>query len=186
MAAAGEEQAAPARDLRRLPACWHTEHVDTDEFDRFVAGLDYPMFVVTVAHHGERSGCLVGFATQSSIDPPRMLVCVSKANHTYRVAQDADLLAVHALADDQHHLAELFGGETDDEVDKFEQCDWGEGPGGTPLLATPRRLVGRVLARHDLGDHVGFLLDPVSVERLDDRGPLTLRMVGDVDPGHPA
>jgi flavin reductase (DIM6/NTAB) family NADH-FMN oxidoreductase RutF len=160
--------------------------VDTDDFDRFVDGLDYPMLVVTVAHDGERSGCLVGFATQCSIDPPRLLVCLSKANHTYRLARDAGLVAVHLPARDQHDLAELFGGETEDEVDKFERCDWAEGPGGTPLLATPRRLVGRVLARHDLGDHVGFLLDPVSAEHLDDRPPLTLGMVGDVDPGHPA
>lgn len=160
--------------------------MDTDDLDRFVDGLDYPMLVVTVAHDGERSGCLVGFATQCSIDPPRLLVCLSKANHTYRLAQDADLLAVHLPARDQHDLAELFGGETEDEVDKFDRCHWVEGPGGTPLLATPRRLVGRVLARHDLGDHVGFLLDPISAEHLDDRPPLTLGMVGDVDAGHPA
>lgn len=160
--------------------------MDTDEFDRFADGLDHPMLVVTVAGDAERSGCLVGFATQCSIDPPRFLVCVSKANHTYRLARDADLVAVHVLGHDQHDLAELFGGETDDEVDKFARCDWSEGPGGTALLATPRRLVGRVLARHDLGDHVGLLLDPVSAERLDDRPPLTLTMVVDIDPGHPA
>jgi flavin reductase (DIM6/NTAB) family NADH-FMN oxidoreductase RutF len=160
--------------------------VDTDDFDRFVDGLDYPMLVVTVAHDGERSGCLVGFATQCSIDPPRLLVCLSKANHTYRLAEGAGLLAVHLPARDQHDLAELFGGETEDEVDKFARCDWTEGPGSTPLLATPRRLVGRVLGRHDLGDHVGFVLDPVTAEHLDDRPPLTLAMVGDVDPGHPA
>lgn len=160
--------------------------MDTDAFDSFAGGLDYPMLVVTVAHRGERSGCLVGFATQCSIDPPRMLVCISKANHTYRLAQDADLFAVHTLGADQHDLAELFGGETDDEVDKFTRCDWSEGPGGTALLATPRRFVGRVLARHDLGDHAGFLLDPVTAERLDERAALTLATVGDIDPGHPA
>jgi flavin reductase (DIM6/NTAB) family NADH-FMN oxidoreductase RutF len=160
--------------------------VDTDTFDRFIGGLDYPMLVVTVSQDGERSGCLVGFATQCSIDPPQLLVCLSKANHTYRLARDADLLAVHVPAHDQHDLAELFGGETDDEVDKFARCAWSEGPGGTPLLKTPRRLVGRVLARHDLGDHVGFLLEPVTAERIDDRPALTLQMVGDVTPGHPA
>src|SRR3982750_801842 len=62
--------------------------------------LDYPMLIVTAAAGGQRAGCLVGFATQCSIDPPRMLVCVSKANHTYRVAVDADVLAVHFLRRD--------------------------------------------------------------------------------------
>ena len=96
-------------------------------FNALVSELDYPMFVVTTAAGGERAGCLVGFATQSSIDPPRFLVCLSKQNRTYRVARDADLLAVHSLPADATDLAELFGGETGDRVDKFAQCDWRPG-----------------------------------------------------------
>ena len=69
--------------------------MDTAEFDAVVEGLDYPMFVVTTAHDGERAGCMVGFTTQASINPPRMMVCLSVKNHTHRVARHADLLAVH-------------------------------------------------------------------------------------------
>ncbi|MGH3330053.1 MAG: flavin reductase, partial [Nocardioidaceae bacterium] len=71
--------------------------LDTGQFDDFVEGLDYPMFVVTTANDGHRAGCLVGFTTQASIDPPRMLVCLSVKNRTYRVAQEAEYLAVHVL-----------------------------------------------------------------------------------------
>ena len=69
--------------------------------DDFVEGLDYPVFVVTAASGEERDGCLVGFATQASIDPPRLLVCLSKENRTTRIAQDAEVLAVHALGADE-------------------------------------------------------------------------------------
>lgn len=170
-----------------------TEHprrpLTTEEFDTFVEGLDYPVFVVTVAHEGQRSGCLVGFTTQVSIDPPRMLVCLSVENHTYRLATQASSLAVHVLGDEQHDLAELFGGATGDEVDKFRHTSWREGPGGVPLLDDcPRRTVGRVLERHAFGDHVGFLLEPVALEAESNRPeqPLTLHDVADVEPGHPA
>src|SRR5690348_6276936 len=115
--------------------------VDTDRFDAFVDGLDYPMFVVTTAHGGERAGCLVGFTTQASIDPPRMLVCLSVANHTYQVARQAELLAVHVLDKNDHDLAELFGGRTGDEVDKFAKCRWTPGPDGVPLLEDCPRLL---------------------------------------------
>src|SRR5215208_7631728 len=37
-------------------------------FEAIVAQLDYPMFIVTAAAGEERGGCLVGFATQASID----------------------------------------------------------------------------------------------------------------------
>jgi flavin reductase (DIM6/NTAB) family NADH-FMN oxidoreductase RutF len=159
-----------------------------DTLDPFVGGLDYPMFVVTTATDGgDRAGCLIGFATQSSIDPPRLLVCLSKANHTYRVARDASLLAVHRLGAGQHELAALFGSTTGDEVDKFARCAWQPGPGGVPLLAdSPGRLVGEIVDRFDVGDHVGFLLAPLEVSGSSDGRPLSFSDVQDLEPGHPA
>jgi len=162
------------------------EKLDTAQFDAFVEGLDYPMYVVTAAADGERSGCLVGFATQASIDPPRMLVCLSVVNHTYAVARRASLLAVHVLDPEQQELADLFGSETGDEVDKFHRCRWQPGPDGVPLLEDCSRcFVGRVLSRHDLGDHVGFLLEPLAVQG-GDADAITLDDVKDIEPGHPA
>jgi flavin reductase (DIM6/NTAB) family NADH-FMN oxidoreductase RutF len=156
-----------------------------DEFDRFAEALDYPMFVVTTTDGTERSGCLVGFTTQTGIDPPRFLVCLSDKNHTLRVAKGAEVLAVHLLGQDQHDLAELFGSESGDEIDKFARCAWQPGPAGVPLLdACPRRVVGRILERLPLGDHVGFLLEPIEVEAAGGDDVLSLDDVSDVDPGH--
>ncbi len=155
-------------------------------FDDFVEGLDPPVFVVTAYDGTERSGCLVGFASQVSIDPPRFLVCLSVVNRTYRVAQGAEHLAVHVLDAPEGDLAGLFGGETGDEVDKFARCTWREGPGGVPLLNhASRRLVGRIIDRVPLGDHVGHVLEPVSVEA-EPASPLRLEDVEGIDAGHPA
>ena len=160
-----------------------------EEFGRFAGRLDYPMFVVTTTDGTARAGCLVGFTTQASIDPPRMLVCLSDKNHTYRVARGADLLAVHSVGADQHDLAELFGSETGDRTDKFTDVAWHEGPGRVPVLeGCPSYLVGRILARWPLGDHVGFLLEPVAVsgDGADAEPVLTLEDVHDLEPGHEA
>jgi flavin reductase (DIM6/NTAB) family NADH-FMN oxidoreductase RutF len=162
----------------------------TDGLDEFVSGLDYPMFVVTVAtgpSPADRSGCLVGFATQCSIDPPRLLVCLSKSNHTYRLARTAPVLAVHRLGADQHELASLFGEATGDEIDKFARCAWRTGPADQPVLAdSPVWVVGTVLERVDLGDHVGFLLDPIALSGSPDGRPLLFSDVQDLTAGHPA
>ncbi|MFB4319584.1 flavin reductase family protein [Actinomadura sp. 21ATH] len=157
--------------------------------DEFVGGFDYPMFVVTTAdpRTGTRAGCLVGFATQTSIEPFRFLACLSRRNHTYRVAAAADLLAVHVLGRDQQDLAALFATETGDEIDKFARCAWRPGPEGVPLLADAHRhLVGRILERADLGDHVGFLLSPIDVAVRTPAAPLNFRSLPDLEPGHPA
>src|SRR6185436_15726733 len=118
------------------------------------------MFIATVPG----DGCLVGFATQCSIDPVRFLACLSNKNKTYRLARDSSHIAVHAVPEDRGDLAELFGGETADEVDKLARCDWREGPGGVPLIEGCPHLVGRVLERFEVGDHVAFLLDVVETE----------------------
>lgn len=128
----------------------------------FFARLDPDMCVVTAVADGERAGCLVGFASQCSIRPPRFTVWLSKANHTYRVARAAQHLGVHLLTRDQRDLAELLGGETGDKVDKFAHLEWTEGYGGAMVLRnTAAWFVGTILHRTDGGDHVGFVLDPV-------------------------
>ncbi|PRC50445.1 oxidoreductase, partial [Mycobacterium sp. ITM-2017-0098] len=75
-------------------------------FNNLVALLDYPMFVVTTVADGHPSGCLVGFTSQTSINPPRFLVGLSRKNHTFTVAQEAEHLAVHLLPRDQLSVAE--------------------------------------------------------------------------------
>ncbi|MGH2689045.1 MAG: flavin reductase [Actinomycetota bacterium] len=52
--------------------------------DVFFDKVDVAMYIVTVASASGPSGCLVGFSTQCSIKPPRLLVCLSEKDHTYR------------------------------------------------------------------------------------------------------
>ena len=159
----------------------------TETLGALTAALDYPMFVVTAAAGGSRAGCLVGFTTQCSIDPARFLVCLSRRNHTCRVAADAELLAVHVLDRDQRALAELFGTETGDDVDKLARIAWTEGPSGTPLLDDcPNRFVGRVVDRFDAGDHLAFLVEVVEAWSADPGPLLTFQSVRDLEPGHRA
>ncbi|GHB38374.1 oxidoreductase [Streptomyces xanthochromogenes] len=156
--------------------------------DEFLDRLDYPMYVVTAVAGEERAGCLVGFASQCSIEPVRFMVWLSTANRTYRVASSAEFLAVHLLGRAQHDLAERFGGRTGDEVDKFAGLAWREGPAGTALLdAVPTWFVGRVESRVEGGDHVGFLLAPAEASAgPGDRQPFRLSDGADIDAGHPA
>jgi flavin reductase (DIM6/NTAB) family NADH-FMN oxidoreductase RutF len=158
-----------------------------DTFIELTGRLNYPMLLVTTAAAGERSGCLVGFATQCSIDPPRFIVCLSDKNHTTRVASAAGALAVHFPPAEALGLAELFGSETGDEIDKFSRCRWHPGPLGLPILDACRRwFVGTILERHKLGDHLAFVLDPVDAR--DDGGgeTLTFGEVKHLRPGHDA
>ncbi|MFF6918508.1 flavin reductase [Streptomyces sp. NPDC012466] len=156
--------------------------------DEFIDRLNPDMYVVTAAAGGERAGCLVGFASQCSLRPVRFVVWLSELNHTFRVARNAEVLAVHLLGREQHGLAELFGGHTGDRTDKFQDVRLREAYGGALVLEdAPAWFVGRIVTRAGGGDHIGFVLDPVEWgghEGCD--GPL-LRLSDalTIDPGHP-
>ncbi|MFB6477412.1 flavin reductase family protein [Streptomyces virginiae] len=160
------------------------------ELDPFTDVLDGPVYVVTAATGGERDGRLVGFASQCSIDPPRFTVWLSIANRTYSVAREAECLTAHLLRRDDRELADLFGGETGDEVDKFARVAGRPGEAGSPILEqVPIWFTGPIEGRIEGGDHVGFLLAPVAVcPPIEGDLPPLLRSreLRDLEPGHPA
>lgn len=160
------------------------------DVDGFTDRLDYPMYVVTAAAEGGApAGCLVGFASQCALKPPRFVVWLSRANHTYQVARDTAFLGVHLIGRDQHRLAQLFGGECGERVDKFADVRWEPRTGGAPVLMDSCAWwVGKIERHADWGDHVGFHLTPVEAGA--DPPPhgelLRLSDVTDLSPGHPA
>jgi flavin reductase (DIM6/NTAB) family NADH-FMN oxidoreductase RutF len=161
-----------------------------DAFTRLCLSLDFPMGIVTAFDGHHHSGCLVGFHTQCSITPRRWLVCVSKLNHTCGVALRAHWLVLHLLRNDQHALAELFGGVTGDAIEpheKFDYCAWRPGPHETPILEGCDWIAGRVIERFGGGDHMMFLID--ITEHGEEHAPapqLGSKAVRDIHPGHPA
>lgn len=155
------------------------------QFNRLMSLLDYPLFIVTTAAGEERAGCLIGFASQVSIHPPRFLACLSVKNRTYRVAVRASVLVVHLVPAHAEALAVLFGGETGDEVDKFSRCEWTPGPDGVPVLSDLEDwFAGRILSRSDLGDHCGFLLEPIEGQARRSGSQFTFRRAKWIEPGH--
>ncbi|KAF0845437.1 flavin reductase family protein [Nocardia caishijiensis] len=160
----------------------------TDAFDAVIAAADAPVWIVTTVAEDRRAGCLVGFATQASINPRRFLVALSESNHTYETVAAATHLAVHLLTADHFELARLFATTTGDDTDKFARCDWHAGPYGLPILAGAAGwFAGEIIERVDLGDHLGVVLAPVAAAAPStDRAILHLGAVAELTPGHPA
>ncbi|MEX5636294.1 flavin reductase family protein [Parafrankia sp. FMc2] len=156
-------------------------------FHDAISAISYPMAIVTTAVDGERSGCLIGFHTQCSINPPRYLVCISHTNHTFGLARRATHLALHLLDASDRALAELFGERTGDDFDKFAHCAWSPGPFGMPILtAPPAWFAGPVVAMTDVGDHSAFVISPTGSEYDGPLNQLSFQDIRDMVPGHPA
>jgi flavin reductase (DIM6/NTAB) family NADH-FMN oxidoreductase RutF len=140
--------------------------------------IDYAYFVVTVrSPETEMSGCLAGFVTQCSIDPPNFLVCISKVNLTLGVAERSPGMGLHLLGQHQVDLARLFGEETGDVVDKFASA---------PLLVDAAvSMEGQILGHFSVGDHEAFLMRGARAVAGNHSGLLTYRSAPTLHPGHP-
>lgn len=139
-----------------------------------------------------RSGCLVSFWSQCSIDPEAFVVWLSRANHTALVAEVGAPVALHLVPRGKSDLARWFGETSGDTVDTFASAMWEPGPQGVPMLTSlPDRIVGRISRIIDLGDsgdHLALIVTPLVVhldEDPDDPTLLRLRDVIDFEPGHP-
>ncbi|MEZ5245639.1 MAG: flavin reductase family protein [Acidimicrobiales bacterium] len=154
-------------------------------FDRLAAAVDPAMVIVTASLDGNDAGCLVGFHGQSSIDPRRWSVWISRANHSHDIIVGASRIGVHFLADGDHELARLFGATTGDEIDKFARCETVHRLGVPMLADCGSWLVGTRCGRHTDGDHTCVVVEPLIVGDADLHRPLRLADVDDVEPGHP-
>jgi flavin reductase (DIM6/NTAB) family NADH-FMN oxidoreductase RutF len=155
--------------------------------DAFMSAADYPLHVVTAHAEGEDSGCLAGFVTQCSMAPARFIVCISKANHTFGVAERSSGLAVHLLGSDQGEIATLFGEESGDWVDKFEQVRWSRGTTGAPLLAECAAFIeGPIINRLSGGDHEAFVMGVSGGGAGTCEGRFLQSDASSLDAGHPA
>lgn len=165
-----------------------TQHSGGERTADLIAGsLEFPMTIVTAAAGDERSGCLVGFATQCSIDPMRFAVFLSVRNHTFRVAQRAKALAIHFPSVDDEELAVLFGHETTDATDKFARCSWHLAATGAPVLDDCQRWVsGPICGDFPAGDHHGYLVEVAMAHDGDWPGQYGFQRAKGMSPGHEA
>ena len=126
----------------------------------------------------------MGFHAQSSIEPARYGVWLSRANHTYRVTLLAAHVGIHLLTDARPPAGRVFGSVSGDEVDKFA----GSRPARArrrprAWLSCPHRLVARKSAVLDEGgDHVCVVTEPVEAATTGPFAPLRLSAVADLSP----
>ena len=154
--------------------------------DDLMTSVDPALIVVTTAAEGVLAGCVVGFHSQSSMDPEHYCTWLSKANQTYRVALRAKHLAVHFLSVQDLEVARHFGTISGEDTDKFAGIDFEPDEYGVPLLAAcPNRVrLERIALLDDGSDHVCVTSKVLSVEKGEPFDPLRLADASGLEPGH--
>ena len=99
-----------------------------DAFGTFITG-------VTVVTTFDADGTPIGFTANSftsvSLDPPLLLVCISKTSQNLSVFTHTSGFAVNVLSEEQREVSQTFASQVDD---RFAVVRWQCGPHGSPVF----------------------------------------------------
>jgi flavin reductase (DIM6/NTAB) family NADH-FMN oxidoreductase RutF len=148
--------------------------IDPDLFravlGRFASGIT----VITVR---DREGCDHGMTVSAfsslSLDPPLVLVCVGHDASMAGALAEATHVGVNMLSHGQESLSRRFAGKYDD---RFEGLGVSRAPSEVAILDDVLAWIdGRIVARHEAGDHVIVVLAVEHGEARDGRPLLYYR-----------
>ena len=123
-----------------------TDRAFRDALSRFGTGVT----IVTANTADGPRGITVNSFTSVSLDPPLVLWSASLGSRRYPHFSKAQDIAIHVLAEDQHHICDAFSRSHN----AFEGLHWHESARGVPLIDDClARFECSKVAEHDGGDH---------------------------------
>ena len=141
----------------------------------------YGVYALTVRHGGEEHAMTTVWVSQSSFDPPMVVVSVENTSRTIGLIRDTHHFAVNVLHDGQRDLAEKLGRASAAAPQKLKGIKTKPAPtSGAPVLADVLGwLECRAVATLPSGDHTLVLGEVIEagVEHAEAK-PLTLEMAG--------
>ncbi len=133
---------------------------------RFATGVTV---VTTLDEDGRCAGMTASAVAAASLDPPLLLVCVSKAARLHSAILAGRGFALNILAHDQQALSDRFASKL---TDPFAGVPYAEGPMGLPLLnGVVTQVICAPWGQHEVGDHTIFI-GKVSGGEVFERPPL--------------
>ena len=118
---------------------------------QFVSGVT----VVSAVRDGVKHAMTATAVSSVSLDPPLILVCVSRASRFHDAVMSAKTWCVSLLAADQEHLARHFANRGRDLLSQFDRVPHIASPAsGTPLISgAVAWLECTTYGQYDGGDH---------------------------------
>jgi flavin reductase (DIM6/NTAB) family NADH-FMN oxidoreductase RutF/rubredoxin len=147
------------------------------EFDRkALYAISYGVYVVTSHLGGKLNGQIANTVFQVTAEPPRIAVCINKANLTHEYISNNGVFAVSIL--DESVPMEFignFGFKSGREIDKLSEVNYKKGATGCPIVTdyALSTLEAKVINQVDVGTHTIFVGDLVGGEVLRQGKPLT-------------
>jgi hydroxymethylglutaryl-CoA lyase len=132
--------------------------INSNQFKQALSQFASGVTVVTTVHQGQPIGITASSFSSLSLEPPLVLVSLSKRLFTHRVIEESGVFAVSVLSAYQQELGMRFAGMIPDIEDRFAGLDTITAVTGCPILPDCLAWVDcTVWASYDGGDHTIFV-----------------------------
>jgi len=109
---------------------------DADGFRAAMRQLASGVSLITIGAGAERRGMTATSVSSFSVDPPTLIVCVSRTASMYPGLARANAFGVSVLGADAQEIADRFAGRTGvNGVERFDEGRWLIAPSGVSLFA---------------------------------------------------
>lgn len=153
--------------------------MDLDAKKKALRMINYGLFVVTSRHNDKVGGGTVNWLSQSSFEPPLVMVGIKKGSALGDVINNSGSFAVNVLGSDQKDIGAKFFKGAQVEGDKVNGYAFEAGKTGAPLLLdTPSFFECRVTDRIDRGDHAILVAEVIAAGVRREEGSLVMRDTG--------
>lgn len=153
------------------PEARPVEACDQRQYREVVSHFATGVAVITAKHDGVDYGMTASALASLSVEPPTLLVCLSRESVTHSAIHSAGAFGVNILTESQGEIAKRFAGT--DRAQKFDELRVRHGELGQPLLLDAlARLECRVAEPVTGGTHTIFL-GTVQNAEADEGAPLT-------------
>ena len=141
--------------------------------------ITYGLYVVTARDEDRCAAGTITWFSQSSFDPPMVMVGIQRKSSLNRIISASRAFAVHFVGKSQKKLATSFFKTVRVNDDTLNGYRFEPGVTGAPLLVDPPAWIEcRVVDQVNHGDHTVFIAEVVAAGVRRDEGPLTLREAG--------
>lgn len=129
--------------------------------------------VVTTQYEGRPVGITASSLTSVSLDPPQILICVSRKLFTHQAIVQSGFFAVNILGTDHLGWGMRFAGLMPELADRFADIETFQSVTGAPILPDVLAWLDCQLRHaYDGGDHAIFVGEVVGSSATEERSPL--------------
>lgn len=131
---------------------------NTSDFRKTLSKFCTGVTVVTVKNEAGFHGLTVNAFSSVSLDPPLILVCITKTGQSHSILSESDTFVVNILSEEQQEVSNRFANPELDSATRFHGLDYRLTPAGVPILqGALAHLECRLAKTFDGGDHTIFI-----------------------------